>query len=250
MKLQQKKISGHLQKIQLRGDHHIRRRPYILPIFGLLLGLAIVAAAVLTNGNQGFRPSNSHVVFLFDSGKQETLDTKAATVGQLVSKLPLNLIPQDVIEPSPDTPIVEDNFRINIYRARPVTVVDGNTKTVTLTAQKSPREVAKEAGITILPEDIATFAQGSIKDNIIGEQVIISRATPIQINLYGSQVPAYTQAKTVGGMLEEKHITLDNGVTVSPGVKTPVTPNMLIFVLTKGTQVVTESAAIPVPVQN
>lgn len=250
MKLFRRKISQHYQSVHQSGKRHIIRRPYILPIIGLLLGGSIVLAAVLTHGNQVFKPSSSHVVFLFDQGKQETLDTKAATVGDLVNKLHLNLIPQDVVEPSRDTPIFNDNFRINIYRARPVTVVDGNTKTVTLTAQKSARQVAEDAGLKINAEDIASFAQGSLKQNIIGEQVIVSRAIPITLNLYGSQVPTYTQAKTISGMLEEKHIKLENGETISPSVKTPITPNLLVFVLSKGTQVVTEETSIPAPVQN
>ncbi len=251
MKLFRKKINQQYQSVQRTGRRHLRSRPYIIPIFGLLLGGIIVAAALLTNNSQVLlRPDSSHVVFLFDEGRRETLDTKAATVGDLVNKLPLHLIPQDVVEPSRDTPIFDDNFRINIYRARPVTVVDGSSKTVTLTAQKSARQVAIDAGLKLNAEDIANFAQGNISQNIIGEQVIISRAVPIQLNLYGSQVPSYTLAKTVQGMLEEKHIKLENGETVSPTVKTAITPNMLIFILAKGTQVVTEESTIPTPVQD
>jgi uncharacterized protein YabE (DUF348 family) len=250
MKLRRSKIAEHYQTIQDSGKGHIYRRPYLIPIFGLLLGGVIVAAAILTHGDTVFRPNLSHVVFLTDDGTQETLDTKAATVGALLAKLPLNLIPQDVIEPSPNTPIFDDNFRINIYRARPVTVVDGNTKIVTLTAQKSARQVAEDAGLKINPEDLATFAQGNLAENIIGEQVIVSPATPVTLNLYGSQVPTYTQAKTVGGLLEEKGIKLENGETVSPGIKTAITPNLLIFILAKDTQVATNEATVPAPVQN
>ncbi len=229
----------------------VYKRPYLFPVLGLLLGGLIVAAALLTQGSsQIFRPSSSHVVFIFDNGKQETVDTKAATVGDLVGKLNLNLIPQDVVEPSLDTPIFDDNFRVNIYRARPVTVVDGHHKTVTLTAQKSARQVAEDAGLKINAEDIASFAQGSLSQNIIGEQVVVARAVPVKLNLYGSQVPTYTQAKTVSGFLEEKHIKLLNGETVSPNVETKIKPKMLIFILSKGTKVVTEKSAIPIPIHN
>src|SRR6202007_1716222 len=100
-------------------------------------------------GGRPLQASDSHVVFLFDNGKEQTLDTKAKTVGELVKKLPLHLIEQDVVEPSLDTEIVEDNFRVNVYRARPVTVVDGANKIVTVTAQKSPRVVAQDAGVTV-----------------------------------------------------------------------------------------------------
>ncbi|MGH7157035.1 MAG: G5 domain-containing protein [Candidatus Saccharimonadales bacterium] len=209
----------------------------------------MVGLIFIAKGGHTYHESDLHVVFLFDSGKKRTIDTKAPTVGDLINRLNLHLLPQDLVEPSADTPIVEDNFRVNVYHARPVTVVDGTNKIVTLTAQKSPREVAQDAGLKINPEDLATFSQGDIKDNVIGEQVVVSRATPIMLNLYGTQVPSYTLATTVGSMLSEKHIKLDNGESVDPGLSTPITPNMQVFVLSKGSQVVTSEDAIPVPVQ-
>ena len=39
----------------------------------------------------------------------------------------------------------EDDFRINIYRARPVTVFDGDERIQTLSAAKTPRSVASQA---------------------------------------------------------------------------------------------------------
>lgn len=232
------------------GRRHIRQRPYLLPIFGLLLGAAIVVLMVYgRSGGHTYRPSDSHVVFLFDSGKKRTIDTKAPTVGELIKRLNLHLIPQDVVEPSADTPIVEDNFRVNIYHARPVTIVDGGVKSVTLTAQKSARVVAEEAGLKVKPEDIATFSEGDIRNNVIGEQVVVSRATPIALNLYGTEVPSYTQAHTVEQMLSEKHIVLDNGEKVDPGLKTPITAGMHIFILAKGSHVETNQEPIDFPIK-
>jgi uncharacterized protein YabE (DUF348 family) len=250
MRLFSRVLGRRYNAVHRAGSRHIKRRPYILPIFGLLLGLLIVVGIVYGKGGRAiYRPSDSHVVFLFDSGKKRTIDTKAPTVGDLINRLNLHLIPQDVVEPSPDTPIVEDNFRVNVYHARPVTIIDGSTKLVTLTAQKSARVVAQDGGLQVNPDDLATFQQGDLKNNVIGEQVVVSRATPISLNLYGTQVPAYTQAHTVAQLLEEKHIKLQNGETVDPAPKTPITPNIQVFVLAKGSQVVTAEEAIPAPVQ-
>ncbi|HZP55834.1 MAG TPA: G5 domain-containing protein [Candidatus Saccharimonadales bacterium] len=229
---------------------HLKNRPYIIPLLGLILGLGVVLTIWVSRSNgQTFRPSDAHVVFLFDAGKSQVIDTKAKTVGELVDRLNLHLIDQDVVEPTRDTPIVEDNFRINIYHARPVTVVDGSSKSVTLTAQRSPRVIAQDAGLKVNPEDIATFVPGDLKDNVIGEQVVVSRAIPIALNLYGAQIATYTQAKTVSGLLGEKHINLDNGETVDPSLKTKITPNMQVFVLAKGAKVETAEEAIPIPTQ-
>ena len=249
MKLFRKKISKHYQSAHARGKRHIKQRPYIVPIFGLILGFVIVGAALLGGNGLPLRPSDAHVVFLFDGKDRRVVDTKAKTVGEMIAKLPLHLIPEDVVEPSLDTPIPEDNFRVNIYRARPVTVVDNSNKIVTLTAQKSPRVVAGNAGLSLQPEDRASFEHGSVTENVIGEKVVVGRATPVALNLYGAQLTAYTQAKTVKELLAEKQIKLSGGETVQPAQNTLITPNLPVFVLRKDAKVVTAEAPVPAPEQ-
>jgi uncharacterized protein YabE (DUF348 family) len=249
MKLLRRKISKQYHKAQEGGKRHIKQRPYIVPIFGLILGFVIVGAALLGGSGRTLRPSDAHVVFLFDGKDRQVVDTKAKTVGDMIDKLPLHLIPEDVVEPSLDTPIPEDNFRVNIYRARPVTVVDNGNKIVTLTAQKSPRVVAQNAGLSLQPEDRASFVQGAMTENVIGEKVIVGRATPVALNLYGAQLTAYTQAKTVKDLLAEKQIKLSGGETVQPDQNTLITPNLPVFILRKDAKVVTAEAPIPAPEQ-
>lgn len=243
------KISKRYRVAHATGKRHINRRPYIVPIFGLILGFIIVGAVVLDGNGRTLRPSDAHVVFLFDAKDRTVIDTKAKTVGDMISKLPLHLIPEDVVEPSLGTPIPEDNFRVNIYRARPVTVVDNGNKIVTLTAQKSPRVVAQNAGLKLNPEDRASFVQGAVTENVIGEKVVVARATPVALNLYGAQLTTYTQAETVKDFLAEKNIKLANGETVQPEQSTPIKPNLAVFVLKKDAKIVTAEAPIPVPEQ-
>jgi uncharacterized protein YabE (DUF348 family) len=243
-----KVVTEQTEAVAETSQEQIKRRPYIIPLLGLLLGFIFVAAILI--GHRGLvQPGDAHVVFLTDKGHRTVLDTKAKTVGELVDRLNLNLITEDVVEPARDTPIPEDNFRINIYRARPVTVIDNSNKTVTLTAQKSARVVAQISGLQLHPEDAANFEQGNVKENVIGEKVVVSRATPVKLNLYGSPVPTYTQAKTVGDLLKEKQITLLDGESVQPNAKTAVTADMEVFVLRKDAKLVNVEEAIPVPEQ-
>jgi uncharacterized protein YabE (DUF348 family) len=233
------------------GWRHVQKRPYLLPLAGFLLGLAVVAITVFAHGGRPVPITDSHIVYLFDNGGQgQTLDTRAKTVGELVNKIPLHLISQDVVEPSLDTPIVEDNFRVNVYRARPVTVTDDRgTKTVTVTAQKSPRVVAQEAGVNIYPEDDINFAQGTLKENIIGEKVVVEHATPVFFNLYGTPLTIRTHAKTVADLLQEKKIKVASGDQVQPALTTSLTPNIQVFVARMGTQIQTIEEVIEAPTQ-
>ncbi|MBI2591933.1 G5 domain-containing protein [Candidatus Saccharibacteria bacterium] len=249
MKLLRHKISKRYKAAQASGKRQVKQRPYIIPILGLVLGFIIVAAALLGGNGKTLRPSEAHVVFLFDKGDRQVIDTKAKTVGDMLGKLPLHLIPEDVVEPSLDTPIPEDNFRVNIYRARPVTVVDSGRKIVTLTAQKSPRVVAQNAGLDLNPEDLATFDQGHLEENVIGEKVVVARATPVSLNLYGAQLTTYTQATNVEQFLAEKRIELEHGETVQPAKDTPITPNLPVFVLRKDAKIVTAEEPVAPPEQ-
>lgn len=244
-----KKLPNLLQRLHGHGKEHVRRRPYILPILGLLLGGSIVAAVVFAHGGHTLQSSDLHIVYLSDGTKRQTLDTNAKTVGELINRLPLHLIPQDVVEPSRSTKIVEDNFRVNVYRARPVTVIVNGQKIVTITAQKSARVVAVEAGAKIYPEDGVSFGVGTLKENILGEKVIIAPSTPLYLNLYGTPLSTRTQATSVEGLLQEKHIKLGKGDKVKPALDTPITPHLQVFVTRKGVKITSVEETIPAPTQ-
>lgn len=251
MRIKYLKWVNNYWKAHHAGKQHVRRRPYILPALGLVFGLVVVAGVVAAKGDDpSLRPSDSHVVFLFDDEKRLTHNTKAKTVGELVKELPLDLIPEDMVEPSLDTRIVEDNFRINVYRARPVTIVDDNqVKTIALTAHKSPRTVAEAAGLTVYAEDKPEFVKGDIKEHILGEKVVIDRATPVALNLYGTPATVRTHVKTVGELLEEKQIKPAADDTVQPSLDTPISPNIQVFISRSGIQIATVEESIPAPVQ-
>ncbi len=45
------------------GSRHLRKRPWLLPVFGFLLGIAIVGAIIFAHGGRPLQASDSHVVF-------------------------------------------------------------------------------------------------------------------------------------------------------------------------------------------
>ncbi len=61
----------------------------------------------------------------------------------------------DIVEPALDTQIDQDQFRINVYRSVPVTIIDGNQRTATASAARTPRAIAQQAGTQMYPEDRA-----------------------------------------------------------------------------------------------
>jgi len=238
-------------KRQVRDVKRKSRHPYAVPFitFGVLL--------VLTAAGFGFlkwtiRPtSNVYVVIVSHDGVEQTVPSREPTVGTLLAKLHITLGQGDVVEPNLATHINQDKFRINIYRAVPVEIVDGANKTFTFSAATTPRAIAAQAGISLYPEDLLTT---SPTDNFIGQQAIgetvnIKRSVPIGLILYGTPTVTRTHSDTVGQMLAEKHIVLRNGDTVQPDVSTPITPNQQVFILHKGSKITTTTQPIPAPVQ-
>ena len=222
----------------------------------LFIGAVVVGGALLlvlstTHTSTTFRPYTSYIVIIKHDGGTETVPTSQPTIGALLNKLDIRVGPHDRVEPSLDTPIAQDNLRVNIYRAVPVTIVDGPTITTAYTAAATPRSMVTGAGVHVYPEDNVTEepAQNLLADESVGSKIVIDRAVNVTLNNYGTVLPLRTHQKTVAGLLKDIHIRLTGADTVIPGLDTPVTPGLQVFVNRKGTQIVTETTTIPAPVQ-
>ncbi len=231
----------------LRFKHH----PLIVPVVTLLILLALTGVGFVFFGSQIGGSGESHAVILTVDGKQQIVPTRAQTVADLLERLHIKLKQGDVVEPSSDTQIVEDRFRVNVYRAKPIIIVDGKRKFFALSAATTPRSIAASAGIRTFPEDNLTI---NIPENIlsganIGQELIIDRATPVYLNLYGTAVPLRTHATTVGTLLNQAQIVLAKSDNVEPKLSTKIRAGLSIVVSRKGTKVISVTETIPAPVK-
>jgi uncharacterized protein YabE (DUF348 family) len=219
--------------------------------FMVLLVLVVVGFLISSGGKPTLHASDSTVVVVNYDKHERTIPTNARTVGELIQRLDIKLNEGDVVEPSKNTEIAGDNFRINVYRAVPVTVVDGDQKTFTYSAAATPRSIVKQVGINVYPEDRLELlpTENFLTESSVGERVVIDRATPVSMNLYGTPVTLRTHAKTVDELLKEKNIKLGKDDTVQPAKETALTAETQIFVLRKGMQLQTVEEAIAMPVQ-
>ncbi len=232
----------------------ITRRPFFaVPVVTSMALLAVVGvgAILFNNGKPTLSHSDSHIVIVSHDHKEQTVPTRAATVGELLPKIGITLNTGDVVEPSPETPIVEDNFRVNIYRAAPVTIIDGDKTINAFSAASTARSIARQVGVQVYPEDDVKLAptQNFVTQHSIGAEVTIKRAAPVNLNLYGTPLLIRTHATTVQALLQEKRITLDKDDTVQPALAEPLLPNAQVFVIRKGTQIISEQQDIAMPVQ-
>lgn len=231
--------------------HNWHKHPFAIPVATVLVLFFAVMGFFVVSGGQEVKASDARLVVFSHDKKQETLPTRAKTVGEFLQRVNVNLNEGDVVEPSQDTEIADEKFRINVYRARPVTVVDNGKKTFAFSAATTPRSVASQAGIEVYPEDNieSKMETDFLKDGAIGQKIVIDRATPANLNLYGTQVPVRTHAKTVGDLLKEKKVQLAKDDTVQPSLETAITNQTQIFVVRNGSQISTIEEQIPMEVQ-
>jgi len=214
------------------------------------IGLGILVVGLVT----GFIPPPKHVfadssriVSIYYDGQQKVITTDATTVGAALEQGGVKLGPGDAVEPDAAAAIPPGFFNINVYRSRPVVVVDGQTHKTVVTAAQSPDLIAKAAGMTVFPEDsysISTIANIT-GDGVVGQQVVIHRAVPVYINSDGHQTLARTQQKTVGGLLNERDVALGPQDTVSPATGTTISAGMTIQINRVTVVMEQQTTAIP-----
>ena len=211
----------------------------IISAFILLIGVAILLVANHVSA-LGASQQDGRLVTIHDRGIQSIILTKAATIGDALQEAGVSLDQSDAIEPALTEKLVASDYQVNIYRARPVIVVDGTTKQKVVTPYQTGARIAKDAGITLYDEDKTTLTR---TDDIVSEgaglRLTITRAIPFTFTLYGATTEARTQAKTVGDMLQEKGITLSKDDRVSVPVSTEMTSGLAVRVWREGKQTVT-----------
>lgn len=245
-----KKKTVHTQSTTKERAKRLKNHPFIVPVVTFLVLFALSAAAFVGLGGRNLVSSNSQLVIFSHDGKQETLPTRATNVGEFIARTGIEVHEGDKVEPALNAEILGDNFKVNIYRARPIIIVDGERKIQAQSAATTPRSKAEQAGVEVYPEDeINTLPTTNFLKDGIGEQIVIDRSTPVHLNVYGTPVTARTRAKTVGDLLKEKQIMLGGDDTVQPNADTQLTPNLQVFITRKGVQIVTKEETTPPPVE-
>lgn len=209
----------------------------------LLLSIVfiIVNQAGATNGQQ----QSGRLITIHDRGVEKVIMSDAATIGDALKEAGIELDSNDSVEPAPAEKLVASEYNVNIYRARPVIIIDGVLQQKIITPYQTAEQIAKSAGITLYPEDVTTLAR---TDDIIAEgaglKLTIDRAVAFTFTLYGTTTGARTQGSTVGDMLKEKGIVLSQNDRVLPTADTAFTAGLSVRVWREGKQTLTADVPI------
>ncbi len=217
----------------------------------LILVFALFWTAHTTAAESSEKLGGNRLVTIHDRGQEQTVVTKATTVRGALQEADIDITSLDVTEPSIDTPMTGGHFNVNVYRARPVVVEDGVSRTQVMTAAQSPAAIARAAHTTLYDEDTTKLARVDdvLADGGAGLKLTIDRATAFTFILYGKPIQARTQTTTVGAMLQEKGVKLGKDDGVSLPDATPISSGMTVSVWRNGVQTVTVEEDIAMPVR-
>lgn len=223
------------------------RHTWIRKVLWASLFIVALFTVSLVNTAKPTRAENERVVTVYHDGIEQTIVTDAKTVGEALDRAHVTLNKYDSVEPGADTVLVAAGYSVNVYRARPVLVVDGTQRYTVMTAHTSAREIVQATGLTLYDEDTTTIDRidDFVSDGSVGIKLTIHRATLMSLVLYGQIAQIRTQAKTVGELMAQKHIVLSAQDGVSLPADAPITAGMTLDVWRNGAQTVTVTQDVP-----
>lgn len=153
------------------------KHPYVIPVTTFLVLFFLSIAAFIGLGSRSAVSTDTRVVELSVDGERRSVPTRAETVGEFLRRADIKLEKYDIVEPDSGANIDDEKFHINVYRARPVTIVDEDgKKTFSFSAATTPRSVARQAGVEVYPEDLveSTIPDNFLKEGVLGEKVVLT----------------------------------------------------------------------------
>lgn len=227
--------------IRLQAKHYSKKITFVSGAILMLVGGLFFVNQALADATKPAAKADEKLVTIYDRGVEKTIVTKARTIREALKLAKFSIDErQDVVEPSLDSEMVAEKYNINIFRARPITIVDGNKRLKITTAEQTPALIAKIAGIEVFEEDKTTLTNS---DNMAvdGANMVmkIDRASMVNFVLYGKESVIRTHAKTVGELLKEKNINPKKDDTLSVGRSVKIIPGMKIELWRNGKQTIT-----------
>ena len=213
----------------------------------LLVRGTVVALLVALVGGGATAMAMDKTVTVTVDGQSRTLHTFATDVGGVLAAAGLTATVQDRVEPAPATEL-DDGDHVIISRARRLTLKEGPSERELLTTAGSVGEALAGLGVEAAPIQMSVAPATQIPLTGMALELRVPRQVTFADGT-GAKVPVTTDAGTVSGLLDARHITLGpEDVSVPPG-DTPLTNGMAVQVVRNGVGDVVETRDTPPPVQ-
>ncbi len=191
---------------------------------------AIIMAVVILCAGTAFAATSEASTYIVDiyEGSQVTRIETAETVAE-------KIVADAGIQLSEDDKLILDGFkpgedsRIVIYRASLVTFVHTNGKTLKTMFAGTVAELIESQGVTLSDGIFSSVNVNAVVTNNLLVEII--SAYDILINVDGEKKSVKTTAKTVGELLKEQGIVLDEDDEVLPTTDTVLSNDLTVDIL-------------------
>ena len=187
------------------------------------------------------------------------VETRARTVHDLLVELGIPLRDEDVIVPSPDTPL-KPHMIVTVERARPLYIEVGQREWLIYVRGKTVQDVVQAAGLLLRPGDQVWLNGrqvdlGSPLPALVREpqdglpwwqwpvrplRLLLRRAVPIWVRDGNMEFVIRTTAPTVGTALHQAGVDVYLGDIVRPALGEPISAYMRVTIL-RSTPVIIEA---------
>jgi resuscitation-promoting factor RpfB len=208
-----------------------------------LLVVEGLLAVALVLGVSGFTRSD-HAVAVSIDGEQQTVETHAQTVGELLIEQGVVVADRDLVEPNPDTPIA-DVDDVTVRHARPLQVVIDGQPTQLWTTELTVDAALAQLGVRVADAEVT--ASRSARLPLSGARVGVQ--TPDQVTVLHDQrrTTVVTTASTVSEVLREAGVRLDHDDQVNVGLRHQVESGLQIEVTRVGVRTTSSRYRIEAP---
>lgn len=209
-------------------------RAFWLP-FVVICTAAVVAAIAIVSGLALLFVTNTRVVTVIVQGEAQQTRTDAATVGDLLLLLRIEVGAGDRVTPPLDAPL-QPNTIVRVQRARTIFLqVDGETLPW-LTLLDDPADVLAEAGIRIDEDDrviidgTETSADSLSRWPVPVSHIAVRHAAAVTVRDGADSRLIRTTALTIGEALFSAGITLYTADQVIPPLDTPLNGDIEVVI--------------------
>ena len=208
---------------------------------------SVVAAVLLTLlAGAGTAIAMDKSVTVQVDGQSTSVSTMSATVDGALHAAGVQVGEHDTLAPSAATPIAAGDT-IVLRRGRHVELtIDGQQRSVWTTAL-TVQDALAELGMT--SPDAQLSASRSSRLPLEGAALDVSNPHDVTIVDAGVTHPIRTTAATVGALLTERGMVLQQADTVSADVAAPVADGMQLMITRIRTADITTDVPVPAPVQ-
>ena len=219
----------------------------LVGVFGVVILGGVIMRAAETFAEDGGEGKLEHFVTIYDAGEKTIVKSEKMTVREVLERTKITVDEEaDIVEPGLDEEISGRDFYVNVYRAKPVVVVDGARTVKVMTAASIPRDIAEVAGVELYDEDIVEVAMNNVfLASGVPFSYVVTRAKLVKFDFYGAAAEVRTQAKTVGDFLAERKIKISEDDWLSKKVDEKITVGMELALYRNGKSVITVDETMP-----